>query len=259
MDAHEVATRRQYRRQLLEGVYEITKGASNHYVGLASLGANLGIPEAEVRLAWSRLLQQGLFKSAGIGRELLVFITHRGAKEVEDLAAKHPANSKEVQAMSEIRVFISHSAKDVAIIKALVDCIEACVEVPDKGIRCTSVPGYRLAPGDVADEVLRENLEQCSVVIGFLTEESLRSGYVIMELGAAWGLKKTTCALLAPGVDFKSMPGPLGRLHAVKADSAHDIAAVMEVIAERVGWPLRNRARSMSAVNGFVTIANATP
>jgi hypothetical protein len=81
--------------------------------------------------------------------------------------------------------------------------------VPDKAIRCTSVSGYELAVGDVGDEVLRANLEQCSVVIGLLTEESLNSGYVIMELGAAWGLKKTTCALLAPSIDFERMPGPL--------------------------------------------------
>lgn len=258
MDTNDITTRRQYRRQLLQGVYDITKGAPTHYVGLVSLGANLGIPEDEVRLAWSNLLQQGLLKSAGIGRELRVFITSRGVGEAEKLATEH-TQTKEVQAMNDIRVFISHSAKDATIIKALVECIEACVEVPDNGIRCTSIPGYKLAPGDIADEALRENLEQCSVVIGFLTEESLRSGYVVMELGAAWGLKKTTCALLAPSIEFKSMPGPLGRLHAVKADSSHDVAAVMEVIAEKTGWVPRNRARFMSAVNTFVTLANSHP
>jgi hypothetical protein len=166
--------------------------------------------------------------------------------------------SNEEQAMNGIRVFISHSAKDAALAKAFVDCVEACVEVPDKALRCTSVSGYRLAPGDVSDEVLRDNLEQCSVVVGLLTEESLRSGYVVMELGAAWGLKKTTCALLAPRVDFDSVPGPLSRRHAVMTDSDHDIVSVMEVIAEKTGWPLRNRARSTAAVRTFVTVVNTT-
>jgi hypothetical protein len=161
---------------------------------------------------------------------------------------------KEEQPMNAIRVFVSHSAKDAALAKAFVDCVEACVEVPDKALRCTSVSGYRLSPGDVSDEVLRDNLEQCSVVIGLLTDESLKSGYVVMELGAAWGLKKTTCALLAPGVHFNSVPGPLSRRHAVMIDSDHDIVSVMEVIAEKTGWPLRNRARSTAAVRTFVTV-----
>src|SRR5262245_27537238 len=113
-----------------------------------------------------------------------------------------------------------------------------CPPRSTKAIRCTSVPGHKLAPGDVSDEVLRDNLEQCAVVIGLLTDESLKSGYVIMELGAAWGLKKRTCALLARGVEFERMPGPLARVHGhgVKADSDHDIASVMEVIAEQAGW-----------------------
>jgi hypothetical protein len=109
-----------------------------------------------------------------------------------------------------------------------------------------------LAPGDVSDDVLRENLEQCSVVIGLLTEESLRSGYVVMELGAAWGLRKTTCALLAPSIVYERVPGPLSRRHAVIADSDHDIVSVMDVIAEKTGWSLRNRARSTAAVGNFV-------
>src|SRR5918992_5749359 len=54
-----------------------------------------------------------------------------------------------------ISIFISHSAKDVELVKAFVACLEACIEVPDTAIRCTSVPGYRLAPGDVSDDVLR--------------------------------------------------------------------------------------------------------
>ena len=158
----------------------------------------------------------------------------------------------EEKVMHDIKVFVSHSAKDRAFAKAFVECVEACVEVPDKGLRCTSVAGYKLAPGDVSDEVLRDNLEKCSVVIGLLTGESLNSGYVVTELGAAWGLKKTTCAVLAPGVEFERVPGPLSRRHAVMADSDHDIASVMEVIAEKTGWPLRNRPKSTAAVSTFV-------
>lgn len=110
-------------------------------------------------------------------------------------------NGKDTPVNSDFpKVFVSHAAKDAVFAKALVDCLEACLEIPDKTIRCTSVPGYRLAPGDDADEVLRDNLARCSVVLGLLTDDSLASGYVVMELGAAWGLKRTTCAILAPAI-----------------------------------------------------------
>ncbi|APR75856.1 Hypothetical protein A7982_01203 [Minicystis rosea] len=50
------------------------------------------------------------------------------------------------------------------------------------------------------DDVLRDEIERCDIVIGLLSDESPYSEHVIMKLGAAWGLKKTTCALLMPGV-----------------------------------------------------------
>lgn len=154
--------------------------------------------------------------------------------------------------MNFIKIFVSHSAEDHAIAKALVHCIEASLDVPDKAIRCTSVPGYKLAPGEVSDDVLRDNLEKCDIVIGLLTEQSVKSGYVIMELGAAWGLKKTTCAILTPSVDFKNIPGPLSRTHAIKADSDHDVASLMEVISEKANLPMTNRAKSTAGVNAFI-------
>jgi hypothetical protein len=183
---------------------------------------------------------------------------YRGYDPSRELAEALEALGHEVK-MDQIGVFVSHSAKDHVLARAFVDCLEACVEAPDKAIRCTSVPGHKLAPGDVSDEVLRENLERCSVVVGLLTDESLSSGYVVMELGAAWGLKKTTCALLASNVAFDRLPGPMSRLHAIKADSDHDIASLMEVIAEKTGFPMRNRAKFTAAVSAFVVVAKANP
>lgn len=161
--------------------------------------------------------------------------------------------------MANVKIFISHSAKDATLATALVNCLEASLEIPDGTIRCTSVPGYKLAPGEIADEILRDNLENCAVVIGLLTEDSLKSGYVIMELGAAWALRKTTCALLAPNIGFDRIPGPLSRRHAVKVDSDHDLASLMEVLADHLNLPLRNRAKSTTAINSLVKAAKASP
>lgn len=156
-----------------------------------------------------------------------------------------------------IKIFISHSAKDEGLAAALVECLQNCLDMPGELIRCTSVRGYRLPPGSNASAVLRENLKQCLVVIGLLTEESLQSGYVIMELGAAWGLEKITCPVLTPSVDYDRVPGPLNEIHAIKTDSIPDIAQLIEVVAEKLGLHRRPSQRFTAALEKFVRIASA--
>jgi hypothetical protein len=56
---------------------------------------------------------------------------------------------------------------------------------------------------------MRQDLADSELVIGVITLDSLRSGYVLHELGAAWGLKKWIVPLLGPGVDFSDVPDPL--------------------------------------------------
>lgn len=171
----------------------------------------------------------------------------------ETLIDMSESGPRKVDAMGQIHVFVSHSARDAALARALVSCIEASLVVPDKAILCTSVPGYKLTPGDVSDDVLRKNILQSSVVIGLLTSESLASGYVLMELGAAWGLERRTCALLDNSVEFDQMPGPLRRLHALKGDSHDSIASLIDVIADETGWHRRNSAKLTDAIGAFVT------
>lgn len=151
-----------------------------------------------------------------------------------------------------IKIFISHSARDQGLAGGLARCLDDCLELPDGTIRCTSAPGYALSPGAVASESLRQNIEQSIIVIGLLTEDSLRSGYVIMELGAAWALQKLTCLMLAPTLEYDRIPGPLAERHAIRSNSAHDIAGLMETISNAVGAPMRSRQRSTNAVNTFV-------
>ncbi len=161
--------------------------------------------------------------------------------------------------MNPIKVFVSHSGKDVALATALVHCLEACLELSDGDVRCTSVPGYRLDPGSDAHETLRKNLEQCKAVIGLLTEESLKSGFVFMELGAAWGLRKITYPLLGATIDFSRIPGPLATTHAIKVNSETDISQLVDVIAANVGITVRNRPKVTAAVQKFVSDTGSHP
>lgn len=157
--------------------------------------------------------------------------------------------------MGTIRIFVSHANQDAAVAKALVHMIEGALVVPDGVIRCTSVDGYRLSPGDHGSETLRSDIEGCDVLVGVLTEQSLASGYVIMELGAAWGQRKMTCPLLAPTIKFERIPGPLRERHAIQWDKRADLALLMDAIAKATGFSPRSGDRQQVAVNDFLSAA----
>lgn len=159
--------------------------------------------------------------------------------------------------VSAIKIFVSHASDDVAVAGAFVGLLEGTLVVPDGVIRCTSVEGYRLPPGVHGSVTLRAEIANCDVLIGLLTEESLKSGYVTMEFGAAWGLQRMTCAVLAPNVDFKSLPGPLVEHHAIRWDRRSDLAELVDVIAKATGFPKRSGGKAQAAVEGFLAVASS--
>src|SRR5882672_6588895 len=84
-----------------------------------------------------------------------------------------------------VELFISHAHADEELAQLLVDAIEASMTVPAKSIRCTSVPGYQLALGDMPRDVLRQELSSAKCVIALLTPHSVDSVWCQFELGAA--------------------------------------------------------------------------
>jgi TIR domain len=112
------------------------------------------------------------------------------------------------------KLFISHSSKDLAAVTLLVDLLREATTVQPEEIRCTSLPGYKLDPGVEIATQLREDLQNCAVVLGLLSANSLESTYVACELGAAWGMQKTIVTILAPNTVVNEWQTPLsGRRH----------------------------------------------
>lgn len=57
-----------------------------------------------------------------------------------------PTLLSETKLSSAIRLFISHSSDDAALVSLLVDLIKTALLLPSNAIRCTTIDGYRL-PG----------------------------------------------------------------------------------------------------------------
>jgi hypothetical protein len=100
------------------------------------------------------------------------------------------------------RIFISHRHKDQAIAKAPINLLETAFDLGPVDVRCTSVQGYMLTPGERTSEELRSNLAGAELVMGLLSPDTTESNYVLAELGAAWGRDVTTFALLARGATY---------------------------------------------------------
>jgi hypothetical protein len=116
------------------------------------------------------------------------------------------------------RIFISHRHKDQAIAKALIDLLNCAFYIEPIDIRCTSVQGYMLTPGERTSEELRSNLAGAELVMGLLSPSTMESNYVLAELGAAWGRDVTTFPLLARGATYADVPSPLNERHCVSLE-----------------------------------------
>jgi hypothetical protein len=141
------------------------------------------------------------------------------------------------------RLFISHSSEDQDLVNALTTLIDSALQVLPNTMRCTSDPRFNLVPGEDVPQKLRCDLSDSNVVVGLLTPSSVTSSYVLMELGAAWGFNHRVIPVLAAGVNFKDIPGPIGGgIHAVRADDEAAMAEVLDIISRECDMSVRVRA-----------------
>jgi lambda repressor-like predicted transcriptional regulator len=130
-----------------------------------------------------------------------------------------------------LKIFISHSSRDVALAKHLITLLRSALRLPTEEIRCTSVPGYNLPGGVETDEHIRQEVLTTPVFIGLITESGLASAYVLFELGARWGTKQPLIPLLAPGISPDILQGPISNINALSCGSPANLHQLVNQIA----------------------------
>ena len=159
-------------------------------------------------------------------------------------------------AIPELLLFISHSSTDSLLAGRLVDLFEKALKLSAREIRCTSVNGYRLPVGADADEQLRREVFVARAFIAILTPASLRSPYVLFELGARWGAKRHLAPVLARGSHTIDLGAPLNSLNALELVERGQALQVVQDIAEYLQKPLEPMAAFEDAVSAVVREAN---
>lgn len=130
-----------------------------------------------------------------------------------------------------IDIFISHSSTDKEKVKLLISILRTALNLNQEQIRCTSVAGYKLTGGKSTDETLRQEIIDCKIFIGVLTENSIKSTYVLFELGARWGLNKLMKPLVCEPSMENIVKGPLSGLHCLNGSESTEIIQLVKECA----------------------------
>jgi hypothetical protein len=144
---------------------------------------------------------------------------------------------QEDSAMTDLNVFISHSSRDAGIAKLLITLIRSALNLSSETIRCTSVNGFRLPAGIPTDEMLRKEIHKSRVFIALITPISIKSTYVLFELGARWGAQKPMIPLLASGANSKHLKGPLSAINVLSCDDPAQLHQFIDDLASVLQMP----------------------
>lgn len=150
-------------------------------------------------------------------------------------------------------IFISHSHENTAIAQALLKLLLLAFNISKSQIRCTSVDGFRLHVGANVDR-LKVEIYEARVFIGLITPESIRSVYVLFELGARWGAKRQIMPVLAAGADAGILGGPLGNINALSCDEPDQVHQLINDIAETL--KLEKHANYVVGIEDLVRVSS---
>ncbi|MEW6160492.1 MAG: toll/interleukin-1 receptor domain-containing protein [Verrucomicrobiota bacterium] len=157
-----------------------------------------------------------------------------------------------------IRVFLSHSSEDSTVATALIQLIRSALALPATEIRCTSVDGYRLGTGVLTDDVLRAEALQSDVFVALITPASIKSTYVLFELGARWGVQKPLFPLLARGFQPRELRGPLTAINARVCVSPAEVHQFIDDMAAALGATVSKAAVFVKDIEEFIKVASST-
>ncbi len=90
------------------------------------------------------------------------------------------------------------------------------------------------------DEKIRAELRQYKVVVGLLTPNSLKSSYVLFELGARWGQGLFIAPIFSNGASSKNLRGPLSGFNVLSASIDEDLHQFLSDIGEKLGVQVRD-------------------
>lgn len=146
-------------------------------------------------------------------------------------------------------IFISHTEKDRASAEALASFLAESIAITPEAIKATG--DAAAANGGRSPRTLRACINDSDVILALIPPESLRSNWVIFELGAAWAMDKLLFLFFMPGIDFRDLPEPLSNYPSVDVEDPHAHITIVDMardIADFLGLAERKNANVLPAI-----------
>jgi len=193
-------------------------------------------------------LKLAFYKITADGTDMIELESRTSGQEKNEIKQE----SKEIE---DLDIFISHSSFDIKFVEMLVVLLRASLNIPAKKIRCSSVDGYRLSVGVNTDEQLRKEVHDAKILIGVITPNSIKSAYVLFELGARWGAKKKMFPILACGANPDVLGGPLKTINSLNCDNASQVHQLIDEISVTLQTSKESPALYQNSVDQLMNIS----
>ena len=234
---------------------------TNNFVGSRSVTADTlrgetGLSQEEFDTADQYLLGNKICGGTGGGDAGMRWLTATGVDFVRLNDRENRSPVLNAQDKPRLDVFLSHSSQDTAIARAIVSLFRAALNIPSDRIRCTSLDGHRLPIGAEIDERLRTELRESKVFLGLITEASIKSTYVVFELGARWGAGLPLLPVLVSSKDKALLRGPLGAFNALACDSRPQVLQLLDDVASKLNITPERAASYQDHVDAVLSAAD---
>lgn len=110
--------------------------------------------------------------------------------------------------MTKNKIFISHSSKDIVYVKSFIENIlQLGLDIPSERVFCSSMEGHGVKSGQYIPDRLKEEINNSTLALLFISKNYKSSEICLNEVGAAWATleKETVIPLLLPGIDFSEI------------------------------------------------------
>lgn len=188
--------------------------------------------------------------ASSLDREVAELFELLNAPLVSDSSAVEPAPVGQI-----MKVFISHSSSDVLVAETLIEFLRAALPLSTDDIRCTSVDGYKLPVGANVDEHLRTEVFNAVVFVALLSPSSLRSPYVLFELGARWGAKRSIVPITVGGLKPGELQSPLAAVHSINGAYEPDALQLVDDLAKQLACKPERASGYNKALKQFLFAA----
>jgi len=154
--------------------------------------------------------------------------------------------------MNSIKVFVSHSSKDVAVVGPLVELLRVALNMPTPDIRCTSLDGYQLPIGMSIPDKLRAEVRESKAFVALITKNFLGSSYCLYEMGARWGTGLRLYPLYAGGASVRDVNAWLGEFKGADCGKTAQVMQFVRELGEDLGLGVERAESFLSHIEELI-------